>query len=245
LLSKPENQALFGAMRNASKHLMTVIDDLMDFSRLQTGGLKITPIETRLDQLTREISQIFSNQLAERGIAFQLKVDPRIPDVALVDTNRYAQILINLLSNAAKFTTEGEVGLTVEVRPAPETIQKLDRVWIRVAVSDTGIGIDSDQLNQLFVAFTPSNNRTNNAFGGAGLGLSISKKLVEMMGGEISVSSQPNRGTAVSFDIPVQAVVTPASPPETESQDAFAPPQLENVRVLIVDDSVVNRMVIS
>jgi signal transduction histidine kinase/DNA-binding NarL/FixJ family response regulator len=245
LLSKPENQALFGAMRNASKHLMTVIDDLMDFSRLQTGELKITPIETRLGELTREISQIFSNQLAERGVAFQLKVDPRIPDVALVDTNRYAQILINLLSNAAKFTTEGEVGLTVAVRPAPETIQKLDRVWIRVTVSDTGIGIEPGQLDQLFEAFTPSNNRTNNAFGGAGLGLCISKKLVELMGGEISVSSQPDRGTGVSFDIPVQAVVTPASPPETELQDAFTPPQLENVRVLIVDDSVVNRMVIS
>ena len=245
LLSKPENQALFGAMRNASKHLMTVIDDLMDFSRLQTGELKITPIETRLDQLTREISQIFSNQLAERGVAFKLKVDPRIPDVALVDPNRYAQILINLLSNAAKFTTEGEVGLTVEVRPAPETIQTLDRIWIRVTVTDTGIGIESDQLDQLFEAFTPSNNRTNNAFGGSGLGLSTSKKLVELMGGEISAISQSERGTAVSFNIPVQAVVTPALPAETESQDAFTPPQLENLRVLIVDDSVVNRMVVS
>ena len=245
LLSKPENQALFGAMRNASKHLMTVIDDLMDFSRLQTGELKITPIETQLDQLTREISQIFSNQLAERGVAFQLKVDPRIPDVALLDPNRYAQILINLLSNAAKFTTEGEVGLTVEVRPTPENVQKLDRVWIRVTVSDTGIGIEFDQLDQLFEAFTSSNNRTNNAFGGAGLGLSISKKLVELMGGEISASSQSDRGTTVSFDIPVQAVVTPALPSETESQDAFTPPQLETVRVLIVDDSVVNRMVVS
>ena len=100
LLGKPENQALFAAMRHASKHLITVIDDLMDFSRLQTGELEITPIETQLDQLTREISQIFENQRAERGVAFKCTIDPQIPALALVDPNRYAQILINLLSNA-------------------------------------------------------------------------------------------------------------------------------------------------
>ena len=178
-------------------------------------------------------------------MVFTLKVDPEIPAVALVDPNRYAQILINLLSNAAKFTTEGEVDLTVEVRPALESVQNLDRIWIRVTVSDTGIGIESAQLDQLFEVFTPSNNKTNNAFGGAGLGLSISKKLVELMGREISAISRPERGTAVSFDIPVQAVVAMALPSETESPDACTSPQLESLRVLIVDDSVVNRMVVS
>jgi signal transduction histidine kinase/DNA-binding NarL/FixJ family response regulator len=245
LLGKPENQALFAAMRHASKHLITVIDDLMDFSRLQTGELEITPIETQLDQLTREISQIFENQLAERGVAFKCTIDPQIPALALVDPNRYAQILINLLSNATKFTTEGAVKLTVGMRTTPETIKTLERVWIRVTVSDTGIGIESDQLESLFEAFTPSSNRTTSAFGGAGLGLSISKKLVELMGGEISIISKPKRGTAVSFDVPVQAVVTSGLPLETESPDACTPPQLETVRVLIVDDSVVNRMVLS
>jgi signal transduction histidine kinase/CheY-like chemotaxis protein len=245
LLSRPENQALFGAMRNASKHLMTVIDDLLDFSRLQTGELKITPIETRLDQLTREISQIFSTQLAEKGVAFHLKVDPQIPAVALVDPNRYTQILINLLSNATKFTTEGEVGLTVEVRPGLGVVEKPDCVWIRVTVSDTGIGIESDQLEKLFDAFTPSNNRTIKAFGGVGLGLSISKQLVKLMGGEIAVTSQPARGTAVFFDIPVQAVVSCSLGPATESLDASSLLPLEAARVLIVDDSVVNRMVLS
>ena len=245
LLGKPGNEALFDAMRHASKHLLTVIDDLMDFSRLQTGELKITPIQTQLAQLTLEISQIFDNQLAEKGVAFKCTVDPRIPALALVDPNRYAQILINLLSNATKFTTEGAVTLTVDVRPAPETIHSLDQVWIRVTVSDTGLGIESDQLERLFEAFTPSSNRTTNAFGGAGLGLSISRKLVELMGGEIAATSQPERGTTVHFEIPVQVVVTPVVPVEIESSDAASLAPLATARVLIVDDSLVNRMVLS
>ena len=245
LLKTHENRALFEAMRQASKHLMTVIDDLMDFSRLQTGELKITPIETQLDQLTREISQIFSSQLADRGIVFKLAVDAQVPAVARLDPNRYAQIVINLLSNAAKFTSKGEVALTVVVLKKDKSVKESDPVWIRVTVSDTGIGIEPDQLDRLFEAFSPSNKVTSNAFGGAGLGLSISKKLVELMGGRIAATSQIDGGTSVYFDLPVELVLAPTLALESPPADDLSSLHTRHLRVLVVDDSVVNRLVLS
>jgi len=243
LLRTSQNKTLFDAMRQASKHLMTVIDDLMDFSRLQSGDLKIESVPSNLRELTTDISQIFASQLAEQGVEFVLDIHPNVPQVVVIDPNRYAQIVINLLSNAAKFTAAGRVTLTVaQTRNGPVDPDEPTQ-WIRVAVMDTGIGIPSEHLEALFNAFSTSTNRTNNAYGGTGLGLSISKKLVQLMAGRIHVSSEQHLGTTVSFELPLTVVANQAPVDDTDAD--VSPGALDNLTVLIVDDSVVNRMVLS
>jgi signal transduction histidine kinase/CheY-like chemotaxis protein len=232
------NAKMFAAMSHSARHLLTVINDLLDFSQIQTDSLRVASRPMPLAQLLRHFESIFSPQLSERGIGFEVQIDPRVPQWALGDPDRLSQIVINLLGNATKFTRQGRVGLNAQLTP---------QGLLRVEVTDTGRGIAADQLDQVFERFSSLTTHTQKTYGGTGLGLSICRNLIERMGGAIGVTSALGQGSCFWFEIPVTECFAPTSA-TTPGQAWGAPAPTDRPtpllrRALIVDDSLVNRLV--
>lgn len=226
------NREMFGAMNHSAQHLMTVINDLLDFSQIQTGNLRITPQAMSLHELLHDVTLMFEAPLRERGIPLVLSKAEDLPNWIMGDADRITQVIINLLGNAAKFTRQGQVTL-VAAREAP------DRV--RIEVQDTGCGIAEDQVAVVFERFSRLTDQTRREYGGTGLGLSISQHLVQLMGGHIGVRSTLNVGSVFWLELPVVEVAPPvrASAPQIMP----SPRQLTEATILIVDDSLINRVV--
>ena len=226
------NREMLDAMGHSAQHLMTVINDLLDFSQIQAGDLRITPRRMSLHTLLRDATVMFEVPLRERGIPLTLMMAPDLPDGIWGDADRLTQVIINLLGNAAKFTRKGEVALRATL-VAPQRL--------RIEVQDTGCGIAAEQVASVFDRFSRLTDQTRREYGGTGLGLSISQHLVQIMGGEIGVSSRLGVGSVFWFELPV----TEASQEERASdlQARPVPDALRRGRVLIVDDSFINRVV--
>lgn len=231
-LAHARNREMFHAMSHSAQHLMTVINDLLDFSQIQTGNLRITPRVISLHAVLQDVTTMFEAPLRERGIPLALTTGEHLPDWIMGDADRITQIIINLLGNAAKFTREGHVELKASFM-APNRV--------RIEVLDTGCGIAPEQLRTVFDRFSTLTEQTRREYGGTGLGLSISQHLVNLMGGEIGVSSQLNVGSNFWFELPVTVVNAPTQASDTMTRTT--PAQLENVSVLVVDDSLINRVV--
>ena len=232
------NAAMFSAMNHSARHLLTVINDLLDFSQIQTNSLRVASRPMPLKELLGHFEPMFAHQLSERGIDFEVSIDSDIPAWVLGDPDRLTQIIINLLGNATKFTKQGKITLSaLQLKPNN----------LRVEVTDTGCGIEQSQLHLVFERFSRLATSTQRSYGGTGLGLSISSNLIERMGGHIGVQSTPNEGSLFWFEIPLQVC---AAPPEVSnsgqgpavSREALLP-QVEVNSALIVDDSMVNRLV--
>jgi signal transduction histidine kinase/CheY-like chemotaxis protein len=236
----------------SAKSLLAIINDILDLSKIEAGKLTLERIDFRLHDLLEQVSGMFTTQASEKKLALILTVAPDCPKVLLGDPLRLGQVLINLTSNALKFTQEGEVEISV----APVQQDK-ELVRLMFAVRDTGIGIESDRLASLFESFTQADGSTTRRFGGTGLGLSICRKLVGIMGGEISVQSEPGQGTTFSFaaDFSVQpSPQEPSAVPALEPQrslfgrapaevDSIQADALQGMRVLLVEDDLVNEEV--
>ncbi|THB64478.1 MAG: response regulator [Gammaproteobacteria bacterium] len=177
----------------ASKHLLGVINDILDFSKIDAGKLSIENIEFNLKERLGEICAFFADKIPEKGIDIVFNYPPFLPAVVMGDQLRIGQVVTNLLGNSIKFTKSGYVELKIEV----DNNEKLV-----ISVTDTGIGIPSEKTNALFESYTQAEDSTSRNYGGTGLGLAISKKLVEAMGGEISVSSRVGEGSCFSFTLP-------------------------------------------
>ena len=159
----------------ASKALLTLVNDVLDFSKLEAGEIRLAPRPVDLPQLSREVMDLFSQQAAAKGVGLKLDLAEDIPPAVALDADRVRQVLINLVGNAVKFTSEGEVRLELGYDPASEQLS--------VAVTDTGPGIDADRCSQLFQRFSQVDGSSTRTFGGTGLGLAICKGLIEAMGG--------------------------------------------------------------
>lgn len=231
-LAHARNREMFHAMSHSAQHLMTVINDLLDFSQIQTGNLRITPRVISLHAVLHDVTTMFEAPLRERGIPLALTKGEHLPDWIMGDADRITQIIINLLGNAAKFTREGQVELKASF---------LAPARVRIEVRDTGCGIAPEQLRTVFDRFSTLTEQTRREYGGTGLGLSISQHLVNLMGGEIGVLSQLNVGSNFWFELPVTVVKAPAQASDTLTRTT--PAQLENVSILVVDDSLINRVV--
>lgn len=231
-LAHARNREMFHAMSHSAQHLMTVINDLLDFSQIQTGNLRITPRVISLHAVLHDVTTMFEAPLRERGIPLALTKDEHLPDWIMGDADRITQIIINLLGNAAKFTRQGQVELKASF---------LAPARVRIEVRDTGCGIAPEQLRTVFDRFSTLTEQTRREYGGTGLGLSISQHLVNLMGGEIGVLSQLNVGSNFWFELPVTVVKAPAQASDTLTRTT--PAQLENVSILVVDDSLINRVV--
>jgi signal transduction histidine kinase/DNA-binding response OmpR family regulator/HPt (histidine-containing phosphotransfer) domain-containing protein len=212
-------------IHRAANALLGIINDILDFSKIEAGKLDIETIDFSLNEVLDNVATVTGQRLSEKGLAFRCEIDPDVPVHLVGDPLRLGQILTNLVGNAVKFTSHGEVRVCCK-RIASEA----DTVRLRFEVRDTGIGMTPEQVAKLFQAFTQADSSTTRKFGGTGLGLTISKRLVEIMGGNIDVESEHGRGStfgfALSFNIGTQA----------ETDGMIHATSLAGHRVLVVDD---------
>lgn len=236
-------------IRNAGQTLLSLINDVLDISKIESGKLEILPVEYDVSSLIFDIVNMMKMKARDKELDFQLDVDERIPSRLFGDDVRLRQILVNLLSNAVKYTEQGSVTLEVAF---DETSQESGQtVELLFRVRDTGIGIREEDLEQLFAAFERLDEKRNRQIEGTGLGMSITTQLLEMMGSRLEVESEYGKGSVFSFRL-VQAVINPepvenlgkriaGRVAEYEYQTMFTAPE---ARILLVDDNAVNRRVL-
>ena len=186
---------------SSGSSLMSVINDILDYARIESGKLSLEQIEFDLEQMVSDTLSLFTSQALEKRLRLHVSLEAGVPRRLLGDPTRLKQVLMNLLSNALKFTQEGHVALHVCRRANSE-----GQYHLVFSVNDSGIGMRGDTLTQLFKSFSQGDSSTTRRYGGSGLGLAISKELVEMMGGRIEVQSTPNQGTRFAFDVPLQTL---------------------------------------
>ena len=213
-------------MYSSSQSLLGIINDILDFSKIEAGMLEMECIPFHLDDVLSNLSNLIAIKAQEKGLEILFDTHPDVPRALVGDPLRLGQILLNLASNAIKFTETGEI----IVRTEPVHVTD-DKVEVRMSVQDTGIGMTPEQVENLFQSFSQADTSTTRKYGGTGLGLVISRKLVEMMGGKIRVESEPGRGSAFIFN----AVFGRAAHME-KSKDTVELSALQDLKVLVVDD---------
>jgi len=217
----------------AAESLLGIINDILDFSKIEAGKLNMERTDFQLEAVLDNLSNVVSQKVHEKNLEFLVACQPDLPIVLVGDPLRLGQVLINLVNNAVKFTERGEIVVAVKLE---ERVS--DRVKLRFAVRDRGIGMTPDQTARLFQAFSQADTSTTRKYGGTGLGLSISKRLVEMMEGNIWVESEPGHGSTFCFT----AWFGVGS---SERRRRVLPPALTALRVLVVDDNAVAREILT
>jgi len=226
-------QARFQQIANSGSHLLGVINDILDFSKIEANKLLIEEQAFPLVALIEDLRLLMADQAAERGLAFSVEVSPELPHWVRGDALRLRQVLLNLLGNAFKFTEQGSVSVFVTAEEG----------YVVFQVCDTGIGMNESQIAQLFQPFQQADASTTRRFGGTGLGLVISRKLVQMMGGDIEVRSEVGVGSTFILYAPLREVSPPASQ-VVSSRIGDGQVNLAGIRVLAAEDVEVNRMVL-
>ena len=220
-------------VRNSGNALLAVINDILDFSKIEAGKLDLESLDFDLRATLDDVSEMMALRADEKGVEFASLVEPQVPSLLRGDPGRLRQILFNLAGNAIKFTAAGEVAIHVRLEEATDT-----KVRLRFEVSDTGIGIPADKIGLLFQAFGQADGSITRKFGGTGLGLAISKQLSQMMGGEIGVESEEGKGSSFWFTVVLERQPEPTATAIIHSR------ALSGARVLVVDDSETNRLVL-
>ena len=238
-LSALQRQRL-DVLRHSAEHLVTVIGDLLDLSRIEFDRIELNPQPTLIAQTVRDVTDLLQPVAEERGLSFDVVFDLGLPAAAQLDASRVKQVLHNLIGNALKFTPTGGVGLAVAMSDA----------LLRFRVSDSGEGIPPDAIERIFDAFEQAPSTTAPVRSGAGLGLTISRRLARAMGGDVTCRSVPGKGTTFEFTIAFRpAHKTPSPRPSLTEELAAAgetttAPQIRPGRVLVVEDNEVNALVV-
>ena len=220
--------------------LLRVIDDILDFSKIEAGKLSIEEVDFSLHRTLDDVISLLGPRAQGQGVEIGLEVAGDVPDALRGDPTRLRQVLFNLVGNAIKFTERGRV--IVEVTCEDET--PAEAATIRFAVSDTGIGISETALPRLFEPFTQEDSSTSRRFGGTGLGLTISRRIVELLGGEIDAESTPGKGSTFRFELTFPLSEQPAEPAKAASQPpTVSQDQRRRQRVLVAEDDDVNQLV--
>ncbi len=220
----PDQKDLAETIRNGAESLLVVINDSLDFSKMEAGKLEIDAADFEVDGTVEDITSFFSQSASRKGLALNCFVEPDVPRYLYGDGGRLRQILTNLVGNAIKFTERGEISLRVAMaeRAGPA---------LRFEVGDSGIGISAEAQERIFQAFTQADGSTTRRYGGTGLGLAIVKHLVEMMGGTIGVESEPGRGSTFWFQLPFEHAR------ETKGFDPESSARMVGVRALVGGDA--------
>ncbi|MCF5671749.1 transporter substrate-binding domain-containing protein [Pseudomonas syringae] len=229
------SQGLQVAYRSATQ-LVALIGESLDLARIEAGGLQLSLAVTPLREFFEEAIQLFSARAQEKGLELRLEISAQVSGHYWLDPLRLRQVLHNLLGNALKFTREGWVVLSVEVADESEGASR-----VRISIEDSGAGIEPERQQQVFQPFTQASDDTAAQYGGSGLGLSITRQLVELMQGEISLHSEPGKGTCVTIDVPLARISEPALPVAERSQPAV---DTRSLHLLVVDDMSANRLVL-
>ena len=213
-------------IQRSSKHLLDVINDILDFSKIESGKMSVEHIEFDLEKVIGDVAALVANLVAQKDLELLLNVDAQVPRHLLGDPLRISQVLLNYVNNAVKFTERGEIEINVGL-----VQREGDQVLLRMAVRDTGIGLEPAQRERLFQSFQQGDSSTTRRFGGTGLGLVIAQRLAELMGGAVGVESMPGVGSTFWFTVRVG--VQKDTPP---AQAARSYPDLKGLRMLVVDD---------
>ncbi|MFK7806068.1 MAG: response regulator, partial [Anaerolineae bacterium] len=230
-----DQKSFVETIRNSGESLLTIINDILDFSKIESGKLEFECEPFDLRNNLEEILDLIAPKAQLKEVELLLMYQESVPNWIKGDATRIRQIVVNLISNAVKFTESGEIQLIVSAEPAPD-----DNLLLQFDVKDTGIGIPADRMNRLFQSFSQVDSSTTRKFGGTGLGLSISKNLTKMMGGDMWVESSYGNGSTFSFTI-LASAANDSEQPAPELKADF----LSGKRVLIVDDSEANRTILS
>jgi two-component system, sensor histidine kinase and response regulator len=229
-----EQRDNLGLVRLSAESLLSIINDILDFSKIEAGRLELEFIPFDLRESLGETMRALSFRAHQKGLELVYDVQPDVPEALLGDPGRIRQILINLVGNAIKFTEHGEIFVNVE-----EQSQEPDTTYLHFAVKDTGVGIPAEKQQKIFEAFSQADGSMARKYGGTGLGLTICTRLVEMMGGDIWVESQPGQGSTFHFTARLAVQNTPSARPAP-----LPPEELRNLPVLVVDDNFTNRRVL-
>jgi PAS domain S-box-containing protein len=215
----------FMKIEDASNHLLGVINDILDMSKIEANKFELAPVEFELEKMLRRVVNVINFRVDEKRQELSVNIDHSIPHSLIGDDQRIAQVITNLLGNAVKFTPEqGTISLTVRL------VEKINDICtLKISVSDTGIGITPEQQKRLFQSFEQAESSTTRKYGGTGLGLAISKNIVEMMGGSIWIESEQGKGSTFTFTIQVKRG-------KEEKQEYLPDVNLKDVRILAVDD---------
>jgi len=231
-----EQRMMAETVRDSAQALMALIGDILDFSALEHGEIRLEQQPFNLGAVLSGLERAYTPAARAKGLNLRVQCDPRIPERLLGDEQRLRQVLVKLLGNAVKFTETGMIWLEASLER-----DETRRAWVRLMVRDTGMGIAPDRLHRLFQPFTQLDGSLTRRHGGVGLGLSLARSLVEMMGGEIVVSSAPGTGTTFVFTLPLaRAELEPAAP---RPAAAAAPPPVTReagVLILLAEDNPVN-----
>ncbi len=232
-ITDEQHREYLSTISSSGESLLRIINDILDISRIEAGKLELHYEAVNQYTLFDEIKQMFYLQIKNKGLDFQMDVDPDLPELLVLDGMRLRQILINLFGNAVKFTESGYIKLSVYKEYKAEDHSKLDLIF---SVQDTGIGIPDDRKKQIFDAFKQQDGETSVKYGGTGLGLSITKRLTEMMGGEILLQSEVGKGSTFSIRLKDVAIASVVEQTEAEKAVSIEPIIFENPAILIVDD---------
>jgi signal transduction histidine kinase/CheY-like chemotaxis protein len=225
-------------IHQSGQHLLTLINDILDLARVEAGKMELHPAAVHLDTFLRVLANIMRVKAEEKGLGFSYEIAPGLPSAVTVDETRLRQVLLNLLGNAVKFTDAGKVALRVLPAPSADGPTNEDSARLRFEVADSGIGMTALQLGRIFQPFEQVATAQRRE-GGTGLGLAISQQLVQLMGGDIVVVSEPGKGSTFWFEIDVP--VASAAPAIVAPQDTPMGYEGERKRLLVVDDVPQNR----
>ncbi len=229
----PKQRDYVSKVHNAGTSLLSIINDILDFSKIEAGKLDMETIDFTIDEVLSSVTTLTAQKAHEKGLEFLADVSATIPQHLRGDPLRLGQILTNLVNNAVKFTEQGEIRLKIELAE-----QTGDKVQLKFSVHDTGMGMTKEQAGKLFQAFSQADMSTTRKHGGTGLGLTISRRLVELMGGQIWLESEPGVGSTFIFTAWLEQGVAPG-------HGRILPDQLSRLHVLIVDDNSAAREILS
>ena len=241
LLQSSQEKKYLESIKSAGKNLLTLINDILDLSRIEAGKLQIVPATIDLKKIFREIEYIFKMKATEKNLRFTVEVEDKLPDCIILDKTRLRQILFNLVGNAVKFTERGHVRVTAR---AERKSHKGNVTDLTIAIEDTGIGIPQEERERIFESFIQQDGRSTRKFGGTGLGLAICKRLCGMMGGEIVLKSEVGVGSTFTLTLwDIEIATSRILAMDAESSD-LKNVSFENAKILVVDDIEPNRILL-
>jgi signal transduction histidine kinase/CheY-like chemotaxis protein len=232
----PELSEFVESIRKSGENLLTIINDILDLSKIEAGMMRIEAAPFSVKEIVHSIRTLFKEKIDEKKLEFMVDVDKTIPDMLLGDATRLTQILVNMVGNAIKFTPQGSIHLGICNKGISN-----GRIRVGFIISDSGIGIEKEELSAVFERFRQSEDSITREYGGTGLGLSIVKDLIEIQKGEINVESTKGLGTTFRFVIPYEIATGLAEVSEYSGSESFIYPESKQVHILVVEDNEMNR----
>jgi len=233
-----QQRKYLNVIKKSSENLLVIINDILDLSKIEAGKMDFEKIPFSVKEALDTVYHTLLFKAEDKKLFFKIEIDPNVPEYVVGDPTRLNQILINLSGNAIKFTESG--GVTIH---ASETVRNGNISMIEFAVTDTGIGISEEAAGKIFESFSQASSDTTRKFGGTGLGLTISRQLIELQGGKIQVKSELGKGTTFSFRLPYPVSDEASTTTSSSSSDDIDPKTLTGIRILLVEDNPFNQMV--